>query len=266
MNVVQSEAAPFFFKRGKVGCLLVHGFTGAPAEMRWLGEQLAESDYSALGVRLFAHGTDQKDMLRAKWRDWYLSVVDGYHLLGGQCDQIFVVGLSLGGVLSLLLGTQHPVTGIVALSTPYSVPDSRVKPLLPLIPIISRLWRFKSKDTPDWVNPELQKDHFEYPAYPLIGLNELHLILKEMREQLPTVTAPTLIIHSKTDRSISDEHPKNILDRLGCDDKELKWLEKSGHVITRDVEKERVFQEIVKFIQKVSLKNESGFNSGNPNQ
>lgn len=250
MNIVQTEAAPFFFKRGKVGCLLVHGFTGAPAEMRWLGEQLAKCNYSVLGVRLFAHGTDQKDMLRAKWRDWYFSVVDGYHLLTGQCEQIFVVGLSMGGVLSILLGAQHPVTGIVALSTPYLVPESRIRPFLALIPIISKFWKFKSKDTSDWVDPEPQKDHFDYPDYPLIGAHELHLLLKEMRKHLPTVTAPTLIIHSKTDQSISDEHPKRIFEQIGTSDKDLKWLADSGHVITRDVEKERVFQEIATFIQK----------------
>ena len=108
MNVVQVEAAPFFFKRGKIGCLLIHGYTGAPAEMRWLGEQLANNDYSVLSPRLFAHGTDQEDLLRAKWRDWYHSVEDGYHLLKGQCDQIFVVGLSLGGVILMAVGNAAP--------------------------------------------------------------------------------------------------------------------------------------------------------------
>jgi carboxylesterase len=265
MNVVRSEAAPFFFKRGAVGCLLVHGFTGAPAEMRWLGERLAESDYSVLGVRLFAHGTDQKDMLRAKWRDWYLSVLDGYNLLKGQCEQIFAVGLSMGGVLSLLLGAEHPVTGIVALSTPYLIPDPRIKLLLPLIPFVSKFWRFKSKGSSHWVDPESQKDHIEYPDYPLIGAHESHLVLKQLQELLPTISAPTLIIHSKIDQSVSVEHPKRIFDQLGSSDKEIKWLGNSSHVITRDAEKERVLQEIIMFIERLSPKGDSGTKSINTN-
>ena len=252
MNVVQAEAAPFFYKGGKVGCLLIHGFTGAPAEMRWLGEQLARHDYSALGVRLFAHGTHHQDMLRAKWRDWYLSALDGYHLLKGHCDQIFVIGLSMGGDISLLLGGHYPVSGIVALSTPYIVPRPLIRPLIPIIPLVSKVWPFKSKGDPDWVDAQAGEDHFDYPAYPLIGVYELKQLLKEMRMLLPSISAPTLLLHSKTDGSVPVDHPKRIYEELGTTDKQLIWLENSGHVITRDAEKDRVLEEIIQFISRHS--------------
>jgi carboxylesterase len=263
MNIVQVEAAPFFFERGRIGCLLIHGFTGAPAEMRWLGEQLAKEGYSTLGVRLFAHGTDQKDMLRAKWRDWYFSAVDGYYQLKGCCDHIFVIGLSMGGVLALMLGSDYPISGVVALSTPLSVPLKWVKPFLPLIPIVSKFWRYKSKGSPDWVDPSLQDDHFDYPVYPLIAVHELDLLMKEMRKRLNSVRLPTLIIHSKTDGSVSGEHAQRLHQLIGSDDKEIVWLENSGHVITRDVEKDRVLHEVSSFISRITLKeraeSESGF-------
>lgn len=251
MTIIRKEGAPFFFKRGKIGCLLVHGFTGAPKEMIWLGEQLALRDYTTLGVRLFAHGTNQNDMLRARWRDWYLSVVDGYHLLSGCCEDIFVMGLSMGGVLAFLLGSQFPVTGIAALSTPFFVPDARVIMLRPLIPLVSTFWKFASKGESDWVDPEANKDHFEYPGYPLKGANELHFLLKEMQERLPSVTAPVLIIHSKRDRSVSEEHPEKIFKNLKTKHKSILWLDNSGHVITLDAEKDRVFQAVADFIESV---------------
>jgi carboxylesterase len=46
------SAEPFYFPGGKTGCLLVHGFTGSPKEMRWMGEYLAGQGYTVLGVRL----------------------------------------------------------------------------------------------------------------------------------------------------------------------------------------------------------------------
>lgn len=257
MNVVHPEAAPFFYKRGEVGCLLIHGYTGAPAEMRWLGKQLAGLNYSVLGPRLFAHGTDQEDLIRARWHDWYHSVEDGYHLLKGQCDQIFVVGLSLGGVLALTLGGYKPVSGIVALSTPFSIPDAYVKLLLPLIPIISKVWRFKTKGVPHWVEPGLQEDHYDYPAFPLIAASHLHNLLKEMQKQLPNISAPVLILHSKTDRSVSESHPQNIFKHVGSSDKALKWVENSSHVVTRDAEKDLVLEEIHTFIQRIITQSDS---------
>src|SRR3974377_2317290 len=74
-------AEPFFFPGGPTGCLLVHGFTGAPKEMRWLGEYLAGQGHTVLGVRLAAHATRPEDMHRASWQDWVASVEDGWNLL-----------------------------------------------------------------------------------------------------------------------------------------------------------------------------------------
>ena len=63
-------AEPFFFPGDRTGCLLVHGFTGTPKEMRWLGEYLADLGFSALGVRLVGHATQVEDLIRTCWRDW----------------------------------------------------------------------------------------------------------------------------------------------------------------------------------------------------
>ena len=60
------NAEPFFFSGNKIGCLLVHGFTGAPTEMLPLGQFLSDKGYSVLGVRLSGHGTDLDAMVRSR--------------------------------------------------------------------------------------------------------------------------------------------------------------------------------------------------------
>ena len=45
-------AEPFFYRGGPIGALLIHGFTGAPKEMRLLAEALAAEGLTVLGVRL----------------------------------------------------------------------------------------------------------------------------------------------------------------------------------------------------------------------
>ena len=96
---------PFFFQGdpSKPACLLTHGFTGTPKEMRWMGEYLNAQGYTCLGVRLAGHATDPEDMIRSQYTDWMNSVEDGYHLLRGLSDDIIFVGLSMGSVLSLLM-------------------------------------------------------------------------------------------------------------------------------------------------------------------
>jgi carboxylesterase len=76
-----------------------------------------------------------------------------------------------------------------------------------------------------------------------------------MQRVLPTVSVPTLIIHSRNDGSVPHEDAEIIHNKIGSDDKELLWLEKSGHNITRDAEREIAFNATAEFIRRVSSEN-----------
>ena len=138
MSVIVPRGEAFLFPGGPVGCLVVHGFTGAPAEMHWFGEQLAGHGYSVLGVRLFAHATRLEDMRRARPQDWLASVEDGYHLLRGLSESIVVMGLSLGGILALHTASRLPVAGVVAMSTPYVIKSPWLQAPPPATPCAER--------------------------------------------------------------------------------------------------------------------------------
>ncbi|MDP1778829.1 MAG: hypothetical protein Q8K73_00995, partial [Anaerolineales bacterium] len=56
---------PFLLRGNKTGILLIHGFTGAPKEMRWMGEYLNEQGFTCLGIRLNGHATTPEDMRRS---------------------------------------------------------------------------------------------------------------------------------------------------------------------------------------------------------
>jgi carboxylesterase len=250
--IVQEEGRPFLFQRGRTGCLLAHGTTGTPKEMRWLGEHLASKGISVLGCRLFGHATDQSDLLRARWYDWLTSVEDAYHILSGICDQIFISGVSLGGLLSLYFASQFPIAGLIPCSTPYSMPEKLAVVLRPVLPLLSTVWHYFPKGEPDWHDIELHKDHLEYPSYPIRVATELHRLIDAVQKILPNITAPALIIHSLKDATVPYQHAEKIYNSLGSKDKELYWLEKSGHNVTRDSEREKVFVATSDFIQRVS--------------
>jgi len=250
--IIQNEGEPFYFRGGRTGCLLIHGATGTPKEMRWLGEYLASQGYTVLGCRLFGHATKQQDLVRARWLDWYASVEDAYHLLSSSCDQILIAGVSMGGLLALLSASHFPITGVIAYSTPYSMPEKLAVILRPALPLISKVWRYFPKGKPDWHDIELHKDHLEYPSYPVrVGI-ELHHLLDEVRKALPKITEPVLIIHSKNDHSVPFQHAEKIYMALGSPDKEIIWLENSGHNVTRDSERQKVFLATADFIKRVS--------------
>jgi len=252
---VISGAEPFFFPGGPCGCLLVHGFTGAPKEMRGLGEYLAGRGHTVLGVRLAGHATRPQDMLHLRWQDWLHSVEDGWHLLhSALCGydpaerSVFILGLSVGGVLSLLFSARFPVEGVVAMSTPYALPhDWR----LPYTRLFAYVQPRVAKGPPDWRDPLAAQDHIDYPYYPTRAIAELLDLLAEMRLALPRVQVPTLLVHSRDDGGVAPHNAEQIYAALGTADKELLWVQDCGHVITREPQRERVFEAAAGFIERV---------------
>lgn len=246
--MIPTSAEPFFFPGNRIGCLLVHGFTGAPKEMRWMGEFLENLGYTVLGVRLAGHATHPEDMRRVKWQDWVASVEDGYHVLKGIVDQVFVIGLSMGGILSLWFAAHYPVSGVVAMSTPYSLPED---PRLPFIKILSLLVPWMKQGPADFHNPEAEKDHVCYPFYPSSAVIQLRDLLSDMRASLPQVTVPVLLIHSHLDKSVVPANAKKIYSALGTQQKELMWVDNSGHVIPREPDRLIAFKATNEFIKHV---------------
>ena len=53
--------------------------------------------------RLAGHGTTPQDLNETKWQDWYKAVSDGVYRLQAGCDRVSIVGLSMGGLLTIKL-------------------------------------------------------------------------------------------------------------------------------------------------------------------
>lgn len=255
MSQIIPTAEPFLLlgEASKPACLLVHGFTSSPKEMRWLGEFLNSHGYTCLGVRLTGHATDPQDMIRSNWTDWTASVEDGYQILRCLNDRIVIVGLSMGGALSLLMASRLEVIGVVAMSAPYKLPDD---PRLRHIDLIARTVPFMSKgdETPGagWFDKEAWKGHISYPQNPVRSIGQLNKLLGEMRAALPQLQVPVLLQHSRDDDYVLPENMELIFAGLvNVSDKTKLYVSGSGHVITRDAARQQVFQNVLDFIRRI---------------
>jgi carboxylesterase len=259
MSQIIPTAEPFFFlgDRSKPACLLIHGFTGTPKEMRWMGEYLHEKGFTCLGVRLAGHATVPEDMIASRWTDWTVSVEDAYSLLRNFTEDIFLVGLSMGAVLSLLMSTRLDVKGVVAMSTPYKLPDD---PRLRHIEWISKIVPYmpKTSGNSGWFDMEAWKDHISYPQNPVRSIGGLNKLLGEMRSALPKVNVPVLLMHSRDDRYVMPENMEMVYaDLVNASDKTKLYITGSGHVVTRDAARRQVFESALEFMRRVELPVES---------
>lgn len=243
-------AEPFFFRgsatHGHIGCLVLHGFTGVPGDVRSLGEHLARQGYTVYGPRLTHHGTDPSDLNRSEWHDWYLAALDGWYLLQGQCEQVVVMGLSMGGSTALLLAARHPTVAVISMSSPiYLYPDWR----LPFARYIWHVYPFaRKRSRPHLQEASEQYARESYEVNPIRGVAEVREYLSVVEESLADVKVPALLVHSRHDETVPPGNMEYIYQRLGSAHKEQVWLEQNAHVITESAQKQRLFTLITQFM------------------
>jgi carboxylesterase len=238
---------PFFFEGGPTGCLLVHGFSGSPPEMRPMGEYLAAKGLTVRGVRLAGHGTTPEDMARTGWRDWVASAEEGLRELQRRCDQVFVAGLSMGGLITLHLAAHHSIAGIVAMSAPAYIADWRFR-FMPLAQYFVR-WVVPNIES-DLTDSEAENRYFSYDRLPTRCVVSVGELLSLVRSELPQVKVPALIMQGENDHHVPADSARIIFEELGSTEKELVWWPNSGHAITVDSEREAVWAKANEFIAK----------------
>jgi carboxylesterase len=241
---VMSDAEPFFFKGNQIGILISHGFVGTPQSVRYLGEYLASEGYTVYGVRLKGHGTQYEDMENCSYQDWIQSLEDGYSLLQKHCREIFIIGQSMGGTLTLNLAQRFKsISGIMLINA--------------AIISIPPMERYKIKQVPRFVNegaPDIKAQdvhEITYSKTPVRSIHQLFALMAETSDKLDSVTCPVLAFRSEEDHVVPPENTKYILSSIQSKIKEVVPLYNSYHVASMDNEKEFIAEQCSLFIYKL---------------
>jgi len=206
--------------------------------MRPLGEYLHGRGCSVLGVRLAGHGTTARDMNQTTWLDWYASLEAGWDELRVRCDEVFVVGLSLGAALTLHLAARRPVAGVVVMGAPVltSVPQRLIVGLGGrLVPILPKLAGSGLQD------PVAKARHLTYPQIPMRASVSMIRLVQAAHADLGAITTSILLMQGRKDHVVPPKNMPYIYAHVASTDKEFVWLDRSDHIVTEDYDKEEVF-------------------------
>jgi len=246
MAKVMAGAEPFRYQGNHIGCLLLHGFTGTPQEMHRLGQFLHGCGFTVLGVLLAGHGTDPHELNRTVWRDWYGSAYEGWRTLSASCSRVFAIGQSLGGSLSLHLAAHVPLSGVVTTAAPLILERRLLwlaRALRPVLP-------YRKKGPSNIHDPTALAARVAYKQTPTRSSEQALLFFHHLYDDLPEVRVPALLFHSRHDLTVHPSMMLRIHARLGSSEKEMVWLENSGHIVTEDYDRELVYTRIRAFIEQ----------------
>ena len=179
--------------------LLIHGFPGAPGSMRPWADHLVAEGYTVRVPLLPGHGTRWQDANRTTFDDWLAAVTADLQELTASCRAVVVCGLSMGGTLTLRLAELYPdaMAGIVLVNPSVLTLRKDGKYLLPVL-------RYVLPAYPGIIG-DIAKPGVVEPGYkyiPVKAMYSLSQAWKVVRPDLPKVTVPVLLLHSRVDHIV----------------------------------------------------------------
>ena len=241
---------PISFSGGPVTVILVHGFTGSPAELRLLAEACHQRGFAVEVPLLDGHGTVLDDLVPMKPQRWIdqLDAVIRTQLQRGQ--QVVLGGLSMGSILALQASMRWPeIQGLMLYAPPIGSRDLRRF----LAPLLTRLVTSVAKPPSDYVDPSTADRLWAYDRYPVICSSLVLQMIAGVRRELRSVTSPMLVIASHRDNVVSAKGVDLLLRRVSSPVKQVLWLERSSHAVTADGEWRLVCERSLSFLDSLQL-------------
>lgn len=230
------------------GAVVLHGFTGNPGSVRGLATALAGIGFHVEMPLLPGHGTSVDDMLPTRWADWVGEAEAAYQRLGERVTNVVVVGLSMGGTLTLRLGANHAeIAGLVCINPVTQPQTTEITEMLrgladggtAVLPGIGS----------DIADPDAHENAYDgTPIEPLLSI--LLDGVEPLSNEYAQMHVPLLLMNSPQDHVVEPAHAEFLADRYGGPVERIT-LERSYHVATQDYDKELIVEATSKFATRV---------------
>jgi len=244
MNV--EKVQPIYVEGTQKGILMLHGLTASPDDFRDYAERFVSKKYTVSVPLLAGHGTNIQNLEKTKWQEWYADVKTAYMSLTEKCDQIIVIGQSIGGALALHLAARYKIDGLVLLA-PGLFFKNKATMALPLLSLVKKY--INKRNGPDIKNEVSKKRAISYTKMPLRSISETAHLFEQIKNELHIVFTPVLIFHSIYDHVIDYKSSEYIFNHISSKCKRLITLRNSYHILSLDNEKNIILKEIISFIK-----------------
>lgn len=218
------DGSPFFWPRGEVAILCLHGFTATTVEVRQIAAFFSEQGFTTSGPLLPGHGINAKAMNETTWQDWLGTAETALLALMETYNKVFILGESMGGLLALYLASRYPSL----LGAMVFAPAVKIRYLW----LTKLVWRFMPliKKGP----PNLRIPQQSYASFPLRAAASLLDLQRLVKNELKKIKVPVIIFQGKLDDTIDPMGSVYAYEHIRYEDKDFVYLEESSHIILLD--------------------------------
>lgn len=247
----------YIIKNEKKRLFIIHGICEHSGRYESLAKKFNEQGISVITYDLRGHGKSPGK--RGYIKNYYDHINDFKNIFEKYSNKNvkqYLLGHSLGGLIGhLYMVSDNPsIDGYVVSGAPTDYLKSAK-----LMKIIGYKWFGCIRIKNNFGINALSKDksvEVEYNNDPLVQKNFTVRLAGEMfikgvrhlNKNLDNHTKPILILHGKEDKIVPFEHSERIYQNINHDDKKLIIYENMYHEILNEVEKEKVFKDIMEWL------------------
>lgn len=222
----------------KRGCLLIHGFGGSVHEVSPLAEYLEKKGYRVICPALKGHTGEREDLRGITYHDWIESAEIALKELIATCEDIYLMGFSMGGLIAINLAVKYNVKGLITMNTPIYYWDfKRI-----YINIISDLKNNDYRNIHRYMKSSSNTT--------LSALLHFKLLLTKTKPLIKKVKCPAFITQALDDDTVRKYSANYIHDRIGGKRKKLRFYDCGGHLILRNDSGPQVMKDIGVFLDR----------------
>lgn len=224
--------APFDFiadPRAETGALLIHGFTGSPAELRPLGGALSSRGIDAHGMLVPGMARDMVRLNTMTQEIWESAARAAWEPIRAHYRHAILLGYSMGGALAVELAAWRSPDRLILLA-PFTRIADRLAWLLPVLRFVRREYRpfdgldpvdpdvrkFFEDTLPgiDMDDPDLLREVVQHSVIRMDTIYELRKLGRRAEKLAKQVTAPTLVVQGRQDRIVRPRDTDHLVARL----------------------------------------------------
>lgn len=229
--------------------IFVHGILGSPRRFRDLAEELSHHGFDCMALLLPGHGGPASAFYRTPYAKWPDYVKLRVHAATQTHKRVFLVGHSLGGLISLDCAASGGIAGIVLINTPLAFKFNLKRLAISMKKMI--------------VNPTQGNDAmsvayreccsitgakiYEYPLW-LRQYISMYRYVNRTKRCLKDVYAKTLIVQSSMDESVQQRSAGMLKSALVNAHAEIMELKESYHGYLSDMDKQKLMNAVERFV------------------
>lgn len=227
-----------------IGCLMIHGYTGGPKEIEPLAEFLREQTDWRIEVPVLSGHGEKLQLDEVTYDIWIKESEEALNELKKECDKLFVIGFSMGGMIAAYLAAHHDVDKLVLLSPARKYISFKY------------LSQYVKEVIKDGFKGKLDENelylHYKskLAAVPFKANVEFMKLVNETKKYLENVKSPVFIAQGQKDGLVPYQTVYSLDKELGSEHKEVVIFEQSNHMICLGEDSEILNRMVLRFLSE----------------